>query len=66
MSVLQANFCQLGDVEEIKCPLKESVAVKNTIHSMWRDFMSTIAASAIFQQPLSSLIMPLDHTQSGQ
>ena len=25
--------------------------------------MSTIAASAIFQQPLSPLILPLDHTQ---
>ena len=34
MSVLQANFCQLGDVEYIMCPLKESVAAKNTIQSM--------------------------------
>ena len=47
-------------------PLKESVAVKNTIQSIWGDFMSTIDASAIFQQPLSPLILPLDHTQSGQ
>ena len=48
------------------CPLKESVAVKNAIQSMLGDFICTIAASAIFQQPLSPLIMPLDHTQSGQ
>ena len=54
MSVPQANFCKLGDVEYIMCPLKESVAVKNTIQSMLGDFMSTIAASAIFQQPLFS------------
>ena len=28
ISVLQANFCWLGDVEEIICPWKESVAKK--------------------------------------
>ena len=33
MSVLHGNFCYLGDVEYIMCPLKESVAVKNTIQS---------------------------------
>ena len=34
MSVLQANFCKLEDVEYIMCPVKESVAVKNTIQTM--------------------------------
>ena len=48
------------------CPLKESVAVKNTIQCRWGVRMSILAASAIFQQPLSPLILPLDHTQSGQ
>ena len=57
MSVLQANFCKLEDVEYIMCPVKESVAVKNTIQTMWGDFMSTMAASAIFQQPLSPFLL---------
>lgn len=31
LSDLQANVCWLGDVEEIICPLKESVAGKKII-----------------------------------
>ena len=31
ISVLQANFCWLGDVKVMICPWKESVAGKNTI-----------------------------------
>ena len=31
ISVLQAHFCWLGDVEEIVCPLKESVAGKKIL-----------------------------------
>ena len=31
LSDLQANFCWLGDVEEIICPLKESAAGKKII-----------------------------------
>ena len=31
ISVLQANFCWLGDVEEIICPWKKSVAKKRNV-----------------------------------
>ena len=34
ISVLQANFCWLGDVEEIICPWKERVAGKKTIQGV--------------------------------
>ena len=34
ISVLQANFCWLGDVKEIVCPLKESVAGKKIIEGV--------------------------------
>ena len=34
ISVLQANFCWLGDVKEIVCPLKESVAWKKIIEGV--------------------------------
>ena len=36
--------CWVGDVEEIICSSKESVAGKNTIQGVWGDLMSRIAA----------------------
>ena len=36
--------CWLGDVEEIICPCKESVAGKKIIKGIWGDFMCRIAA----------------------
>ena len=37
ISVLEANFCLVGDVEEIICSWKESVAGKNIIQGVWGD-----------------------------
>ena len=34
ISVLEANFCWVGDVEEIICPSKESVAGKKIIQGV--------------------------------
>ena len=34
ISVLQANFCWLGDLERVICPWKEAVAGKKTIHDV--------------------------------
>ena len=34
ISVLQRNFCWLGDVEEMICPWKENVASKKTIQGV--------------------------------
>lgn len=34
LSVLQANFCLLGDVEEMICPWKDSVAGKKVIQGV--------------------------------
>ena len=41
---LPKKICWLGDVEEIKCPCKESVAGKKIIQGIWGDFMCRIAA----------------------
>ena len=43
ISVLEANFCWVGDVEEIICSWKESVAGKNIIQGDWVDLMSRIS-----------------------
>ena len=45
ISVLQANFCRLGDMEEIICPWKESVAGEK-------------CADVIYIRNLSSLLYP--------
>ena len=44
LSVLQRNFCWLGDVEEIIDPWKENVASKKTIQGVRVDLMSRIAS----------------------
>ena len=43
-SISSANFCWLGDVEEIICPWKESVAGKKDKSVSEGDLMSRIAA----------------------
>ena len=47
ISVLQANYCCLGDLGEIICPWKESVAGKTSIQGVWGDLMFRIASSSI-------------------
>ena len=43
-NIFRKKICWLGDVEEIKCPCKESVAGKKIIQGIWGDFMCRIAA----------------------
>ena len=50
ISVLLANFCWLGDLGEIICPWKESVAGKKSIQDIQGvrgDLMSGITSSSI-------------------
>ena len=44
ISVLQAKFCWLGDVEVMICPWKENIAGKNTILGFLGYLMCGIAA----------------------
>ena len=37
ISVLQANFCWLGDLEKMICPLKESFTGKGAIYGVQGD-----------------------------
>ena len=45
ISVLQAHFCWLGDVEENNSPWKESVSGKKIIQGVRGDLKSRIAAT---------------------
>ena len=48
ISVLQADFWWLGDLEEIICPWKESVAGEKTIQGVWGAFMCKTAGMCYF------------------
>ena len=80
VSVLQANFCWLGDLEEVICLLMEVDSVeKNLIHGFWGDVICRLFGMGYFCEtsppppsspsnppPLKVGILPNGHTQTSQ
>ena len=66
ISVLQAKFSWLGNLEKLICPWKESVAGQYTIQGVRGDLLYTIACIFYFLSllpPLKGWMSPLGHTQ---
>ena len=64
ISVLQADFWWLGDLEEIICPWKESVAGEKTIQGVWGAFMCKTAGMCYFLEA-SSPLPPAENVNSA-